>query len=441
MVNDLPTIAVLGLWHLGAVTAACTASAGFETVGCDLDPTVVANLKLASAPLFEPGLDDLLQKGIVSNKLSFADSFEALCDSDIVWVCFDTPVDEDDNADVEFVFSNIMSASKHMKSGSIILISSQIPLGTSQKLRTELARDDISIAVSPENLRLGSAIDAFTNPGRIIVGVENKVCEKKLEPLMSQLCDHIIWMTVPSAEMTKHAINGFLAMSVAYTNELATLSERFGANAYEVEKALKSESRIGPKAYVRPGEAFAGGTLARDLNYIVDLGKKVGFEPQVATAILQSNHNHRFWAYNSITHLASTRSFNVSKMQIALLGVAYKPGTSTIRRSNAINVASKLADDGFTIKAHDPEVKSLENYSSERLTLVESLEEAIGRAQIILVMTPWQEYKSLTADFVFSAAGKTGSPDNSKLLLIDQQRIVSQFEDDERFEYCSFGRG
>eukprot|EP00521_Asterionellopsis_glacialis_P004007 CAMPEP_0195279540 /NCGR_PEP_ID=MMETSP0706-20130129/20525_1 /TAXON_ID=33640 /ORGANISM="Asterionellopsis glacialis, Strain CCMP134" /LENGTH=251 /DNA_ID=CAMNT_0040338059 /DNA_START=55 /DNA_END=807 /DNA_ORIENTATION=+ len=250
--TESPKIAVLGLWHLGVVTAACCASAGFQTTGFDTDDSLIADLNNAKAPLFEPGLDDLIGEGVNSNLLSFTQDVQSLNDADIVWVCFDTPVDDDDNADVDFVFDKIVSASKHMKSGAVILISSQIPLGTSQRLREALGNNELTIAVSPENLRLGHAIEVFKNPGRIVVGVENADCRAKLEHLMSVLCDNVIWMNLPSAELTKHAINGFLAMSVAYTNELATIGERYGANAYEVELALKSETRIGPKAYVRP---------------------------------------------------------------------------------------------------------------------------------------------------------------------------------------------
>jgi len=328
-----------------------------------------------------------------------------------------------------------------MKSGAVILISSQIPLGTSQRLRNALGNNELTIAVSPENLRLGHAIEVFRNPDRIVVGVENSECREKLEHFMSVLCDNIIWMNLPSAELTKHAINGFLAMSVAYTNELATIGERYGANAYEVEMALKSEIRIGPKAYVRPGEAFAGGTLARDLNYIVDLGQNVNFDAKVAMATLKSNNSHRLWAYHAIMHLVKTKGLNASGLQVALLGLAYKPGTSTLRRSNAINVANKLIEQEFTVKAHDPEVQSLDAYANDSLRLADTIEEAIKDAQIILIMTPWDDYKQIKVDFFRSTMRRFHGTETSGIVVIDQQRIAPQFEDEKGFNYVSFGRG
>lgn len=441
MMTESYNIAVLGLWHLGVVTAACCASAGFNTTGVDDDDKLISDLNNAKAPLFEPGLDQLITDGVNSNLLSFNQNYQSLMDADIVWVCYDTPVDDNDNANVDFIFQKIVSASKFMKPGAVILISSQIPLGTSQRLRKAINNNELSIAVSPENLRLGKAIDSFKNPGRIVVGVENCVCQEKLELLMNALCDQIIWMDLPSAELAKHAINGFLAMSIAYINELATIGERFGANAYEVEMALKSETRIGPKAYVRPGEAFAGGTLARDLNYIVDLGNAVNFDAKIISAILESNQSHLLWAYHAILHLAKTKGLDASDLQIAMLGIAYKPGTSTLRRSNAINVATKLVDQGFIVKAHDIEVKSLDTYANERLTLVDTMEEAIRDAHIILIMTPWDQYKQIQVDFVRSMMKETVSSHTSDLIVVDQQRIAPQFEGQTGFMYVSFGRG
>jgi UDPglucose 6-dehydrogenase len=262
-------IAVLGLWHLGSVTAACLASLGHDVLGVDDDAAVVAALNAGKPPVFEPGLAERIAQGVQLGKLRFADQASAIPpDTELVWVTYDTPVNEDDHADVEFVLSRVTAALAHLPPGVTVLVSSQLPAGSIRRLEQAaayLGGRAPGFACSPENLRLGKALDVFLKPDRIVVGVRGEPHRSRIAAMLQPLGAHIEWMSVESAEMTKHAINAFLATSVVFANELAAICEQLGADAKEVERGLKSESRIGPKAYLSPGGAFAGGTLARDV--------------------------------------------------------------------------------------------------------------------------------------------------------------------------------
>ena len=223
-------VCVQGLWHLGSVTAACLASVG-HTVAClDSDANTIVNLAHGKAPLFEPGLDDLLQTGTVNNKLSFSnDPCQALAGATVLWVAFDTPVDDDDQADVGFVQSQVQTVLPFLAEGAVVLVSSQMPVGSIRKLESfalqNLPGKNLSFACSPENLRLGKALDVFLRPDRIVVGIRNENTRQVLTKLLSPISEKIEWMSVESAEMTKHAINAFLATSVTFANEIAAICE------------------------------------------------------------------------------------------------------------------------------------------------------------------------------------------------------------------------
>ena len=261
-------ICVFGLWHLGCTTAACLAKHGFQVVGLDFDKDVVHNLQQGHAPLMEPGLDELIAYGLRQQTLRFSSQpEEALREVDLLWVTFDTPVDENDEADVGFVEQQLHRVLLFIPANTVVLISSQVPVGFTGRLEQEwqsrVPDKPLVLAYSPENLRLGKAIESFSNPERVIVGLRGDKGKEQITRVFSPFCSHIEWMSIESAEMTKHALNAFLAMSVAFTNELARVCERVGAEAKDVERGLRSEPRIGRKAYLSPGAAYAGTTADR----------------------------------------------------------------------------------------------------------------------------------------------------------------------------------
>jgi UDPglucose 6-dehydrogenase len=230
----------------------------------------------------------------------------------------------------------------HLRDRAVVLVSAQLPVGTVAALEAAFARSGgrrtVDFACSPENLRLGRAIHAFRNPGRIVIGVRNDRARQTLSPLLERLCDTLIWTRVESAEMAKHALNAFLASAITLTNELAVICEQVGAEAAEVEAALRSDPRIGTEAYVRAGPAFGGGTLARDIRYLLDLAQTTGLKAPLIASIIASNDAHRAWMLDTLhARLGSLRA-----RKLAVLGLAYKPGTDATRRSAAVELVRQL---------------------------------------------------------------------------------------------------
>ena len=265
-------IVVQGLWHLGSVTAACLAEAGLNVTGLDPDAGVVGHLREGQPPLHEPGLPELVRKGMAARLLSFSTDPAVVAGADLVWVAFDTPVDDEDRADPGYVERQVETLFPFLRDGAVVLISSQLPVGSTRRLATRFSAvasgRELAFAYSPENLRLGKAIEVFDHPERIIVGTEDRQPHPILAEVLGRFSDRLVWMSLESAEMVKHALNAFLATSVTFINEIASIAEKVGAQASDVEEGLKSEARIGRKAYLKPGAAFAGGTLARDVVFL-----------------------------------------------------------------------------------------------------------------------------------------------------------------------------
>jgi UDPglucose 6-dehydrogenase len=425
-------VCVFGLWHLGSVTAACLPCYGVDTVGLDPDAATVANLNKAVPPLFEPGLPELVVEGLKGGKLRFTtDANDAVGAADVVWVAIDTPVNDEDVADTGIVEAAVVkNIFPHLKSGAAVLVSSQMPVGSIARLEQAFAMvangRQVDFACSPENLRLGKAINVFTNPGRIIAGVRGDVARAKLEPLLSPICGNIFWIGVESAEMTKHALNAFLATSITFANEIATICERVGADSSEVERAIQSDPRIGNQSYVRAGFGFGGGTLARDVRFLEQAAKNNGVKLQVVGSVLDSNEAHRHWAFNRLTVLLG----GLEGKHIALLGLSYKPGTNAIRRSVAVDLIRLLGDVGAAVTAFDPTVKSLP--ADLKAVLALSAKDALKDADAAIIATEWPDYRDLTAED-FKVMART--------LVLDQSRFLSaNLSGKMGIEYITTGR-
>lgn len=378
-------ITVLGLWHLGCVTAACC-SRHFQVVGLDFDDEVIAGLRAGKAPLLEPGLDDLIADNIEARRLDFTTNAILACrDTDVLWVTYDTPVNDDDQADVTFVLDRVRQVLPNLSPGVLVLISSQLPVGTCAELEREYPQ--FRFAVSPENLRLGRAIEAFEKAERVVVGVRDDGKNALLERLFDSFTDRLIFMRTESAEMVKHALNSFLGLSITFINEVARLCEHVGADAAEVTAGLKSEPRIGSRAYLGAGGPFAGGTLARDVVTLGALGKKFDEALAVIPAIKTSNDTHRGW----ILRRLQTRFGDLAGRTFAILGLTYTPQTDTLRRSAAVELCHQLLAAGATVRAHDPAVRELPE--DLRALALGTLEETIGGADAAIVCTEWPQFR------------------------------------------------
>ena len=410
-------ICVQGLWHLGSVTAACLASVGHDVLGLGGDSNNLSNLNQGKAPLFEPGLDEMIQDEINQGHLRFAQSSrEALADAELLWVTFDTPVDEDDQADVELVLGKIKSVLPELNDGTVVLISSQIPVGSIKKLehfvKDNYIKKQICFAYSPENLRLGKSIDVFLNPDRIVVGTRNDETKEKLKKLFSPITNKIEWMSVESAEMTKHAINAFLATSVTFANELAAICELYGADAKEVERGLKTESRIGPRAYLSPGGPFAGGTLARDIDFLDKAAQEKALAVPLLQSVRVSNNEHKKWTKRKLSEKFTT----LNKLSIAIWGLTYKPETSTLRRSLAVALCDWLIEEGANVRVYDPAVQELPSHWNNQVDRFDSALEALKNTQVLVLGTEWAEFKE--------TAKKMLEVVNNDYMVIDANRYL-----------------
>jgi UDPglucose 6-dehydrogenase len=426
-------ICVVGLWHLGTVTAACLASAGFKVVGLDFDPEVVRSLQEGRPPVFEPDLAELVQQGIAKNQLRFsADPADALAEAEIVWIAYDTPVDEEDRADVEFVVDRVIRIFPHIGPNSLILVSSQLPAGSVRRLEEECARRmpdrSVSFGCSPENLRLGKAIAAFTKPDRVVVGLRNAEDRSRVSELLAPFTANIEWISVESAEMAKHALNAFLATSVTFINEIASICERAGADAKEVERALKSDIRIGPRAYLSPGSAFAGGTLARDIRFLTQLGAAHQLPPGLFPAVQASNEAHKKWNQRTLSFLFP----KLAGLKIGIWGLTYKAGTDTLRRSSSVELCQWLFQQGALPQVHDPAINILPKPLNQIATLHSTPESVLVSAAALVIATEWPIYRSVPTD----AVERMASP-----IVLDANRFLGEtIGRDSRVRYFTVGK-
>ena len=379
-------IVVAGLWHLGSVTAACCAR-HFQVTGLDFDASTIARLNEGKAPLFEPGLDELLAAGIAQQRLRFSDDPKTACaGADVLWLTEDTPVDDHDISDVEAVLEKLRRCLPHLPAGALVLVSSQLPVGTCRKLEAEFPQ--FHFACVPENLRLGRAIDAFEKAERFVVGLRTDAKKAVIETLLGPFTPQVLFMRTESAEMVKHALNSFLGVSITFINEIARLCERAGADAKEVSLGLKSDARIGPRSYLGPGGPFAGGTLARDVVTLSKLASDAHEQVFVLPAIKCSNDEHRGWAFRKL----QSRLGELRGKTIAVLGLVYTPNTDTLRRSAAVELCRVLLSAGARVQAFDPAVKSARPELAS-IPLLLSLAEAVRGADAAVVCTEWPAFR------------------------------------------------
>jgi len=425
-------VVVQGLWHLGSVTAACLAEAGHQVTGLDHDPATIARLGQGQAPVSEPGLNELIARNLAAGRLSFTTDVTTVATAEVVWVAHDTPVDSDDRADVGFVSKQVERLFPHLSPGTVVLISAQMPVGTAAQLEAAFraARPGVAVsfACSPENLRLGKAISVFTQPDRVVVGVRDDAAKARIANLLAPITDRIEWMSVESAEMTKHALNAFLAVSVTFANEIASVCEQVGADAKEVERGLKTEIRIGPRAYLAPGSAFAGGTLARDIAFLSSIGQAHGLDLPLVASVRPSNQAHKHWARRRLVQALGS----LHGISVAVWGLTYKPGTDTLRRSASVELCEDLASQGVRVLAFDPAVKALPAELGSKLQLADSALAAVAEASALVVSTEWPEFQKVDVDAALAVMKR-------KLILDPNRFLASKLNGRNDVEYLAVG--
>lgn len=425
-------VCVIGIWHLGAVTSACLSSLGHFVTGWDDNLQNVDNLNKGIPPLYEPGLGKLIESEIQHCRLVYTiDLKSAVSNAEILWVTFDTPVDQNDRADVDYVFNRLKQALKYLPNEAIIIISSQLPVGSIRSLEKYVSEfyPDKSYYFScvPENLRLGKALNVFLNPDRLIVGFRNSSKKHFLNDFLLTITKKIEWMSIESAEMTKHAINAFLATSVTFINEIASICEAVGADAKEVERGLKTEDRIGPKAYLSPGGPFSGGTLARDVQFLTSTAAFQKLPIPLVESILQSNEAHKSWAKRKFLHYFR----DLKGIVVALWGLTYKADTDTLRRSLSVELCNWLLEQGATLHIVDPAVKVLPDDWRSGVIRFDSPFDALSNANALVIGTEWPFFRECVKENLNSRL--------EKVLILDPNRFIFDLIDPEKFKYLAVG--
>ena len=388
-------IATAGLWHLGSVVSACLASLGHTVRGTDPDAACVRELAAGTPPVFEPGLAALVAGQMRAGRLAFAPGCrEAFADAEFIFVTFDTPVDDDDQSNLSPIENTFREIAAHAPAGVTIVLMSQVPVGTCAdlvaELRSRAPQLDFTLIYQPENLRLGEALETFLRPDFLIFGAEPPADPARWKRAYEGIDAPHLVMRWASAEMSKHALNSFLATSISFVNELSELAEVCGADIREVAAALKRDRRIGPHAFLRPGPGFAGGTLGRDIQALRRLGARSGRRTPQLDATLAVNRAR----LEQVAEKLREACGGLARRRIALLGLTYKPGTSTLRRSHAIEFARRLADEGAEIAAFDPQVREAQPETAG-IQVCSSAEEAACGADAVVLLTPWPEFRAL----------------------------------------------
>ncbi len=375
--------------------SAALAQLGHTVRATDFDPEVVRRLQCGSAPIYEPELSERMAQRTQQGRLSFVSSCrEAFLGAEFIFITFDTPVDDNDESDLTPIVSAFDAIAKDAPSGVEIVVMSQVPVGTcaqlAERVRARAPRLRFSIVYHPENLRLGEALRTFLEPDFLLVGTEDEAAADRLLGLYAGVPAAVLKTSTRSAEFAKHALNAFLATSISFINELAELAEACGADIRDVARVMRRDRRIGPHAFLSPGPGFSGGTLGRDIQTLRGLGELAGRRTPQLDATLTVNRERLARLVDAVRQACG----GLCGMRVGLLGLTYKPGTDTLRRSHALALARRLVQAGAEVRAYDPKMVEARP-ETFGLALCADAYQAAEAADALLVATPWPEFKNL----------------------------------------------
>lgn len=424
-------IGVIGLWHLGCVISASWVKLGYSVIGFDYDFERVRKLNEGIPPIFEPNLKETIEQGLKDKLLSFSNNITSLSACDFIFLSYDTPVRDDDSSDTSILEKSVRDVRSVMKHESVLIISSQSPAGFCSILRNILkeSNDSLELAYSPENLRLGEAIECYLKPGRIILGTASNVAEQKCINLFKNITNEIISMNLESAEMVKHGINSFLAMSIVFANSMSDICEIKNARIDDVIQGMKSDTRIGDRAYLSPGIGFSGGTLGRDLKVLNEANENSNGFAKLFGFIHRSNIERKDEIVKKIKNVLG----DLNHKTIGVLGLTYKPGTSTLRRSLPLEIVDSLIKEGSNIKVFDPKADYSELTFTPKFSIKESIEEVSFNADLILILTEWQQFKEFDWSKIFNQPNRN--------IIFDAKNCLNEKQiKNTGFQYYSIGR-
>ena len=373
-------IGVAGLWHLGVMYAVGLAEIGHEVIAYDPSLESISILNNGDVLVHEPLLREMLLANLKTGGLKFTNLERNLEEIDLLILTYDTPVDDEDNADAEYVITEFARIAENSLPNTHVLVSSQLPVGSCEQIENILEKFGHTggVTAQPENLRLGKAVESFFNPKRIIAGTFDGKPNHVVEGVFKGINAPIIWMHRRSAEVTKHALNAFLATSVTFMGELSEICELVGADAKEVEIGLKSDPRIGISAYLSTGLGFAGGTLARDVLKLSSLQSEIRSEPAIFTSLMISNRHNNNWISRSL----ETIPVELDGLKICFWGVSYTDNTDTLRRSEIYRLMKELVKNNVITYVENLAIK---DEIDSRMIREENLEKSLRDIDILIV--------------------------------------------------------
>jgi UDPglucose 6-dehydrogenase len=392
-------LSVVGTGYLGATHAACMSSLGFTVVGVDTDAQKITQLSRGELPFYEPGLDTLLASEIKTGRLSFTTDFSAVADADVHFICVGTPQSKDGlAADLTYVKASVAAIAPYLKSGSLVVGKSTVPVGTAQMLRDELAisAPDADLAWNPEFLREGFAVEDTLTPNRLVVGVVNDRAEAILKEVYAPviaLGTPWIRADLPTAELVKVAANSFLATKISFINAMAEVCEAAGGDVTVLAKAIGYDPRIGNR-FLQAGIGFGGGCLPKDIRAFMARAEELGAKQalEFLREIDQINLRAR---QRVIDVVRADLSDDLTKYKIAVLGATFKPDSDDVRDSPALDIAAQLHAAGANVVVHDPKGIEPARKRFPTLAFEENVKVAVKDADAILHLTEWKEYREL----------------------------------------------
>jgi len=421
-------LAVIGCGYLGATHAACMSSLGFEVIGVDTDPTKIAMLSKGELPFYEPGLDTLLSSEIKTGRLTFTTDFSAVADADIHFICVGTPQSKDGlAADLTYVKAAVAAIAPHLKSGSLVVGKSTVPVGTAQSLRDQLAKSapESDLAWNPEFLREGFAVEDTLTPNRLVVGVANDRAEELLKEVYKPIIDlGTPWIRadLPTSELVKVAANSFLATKISFINAMAEVCEAAGGDVTVLAKAIGYDPRIGNR-FLQAGIGFGGGCLPKDIRAFMARAEELGAKQ--ALEFLREIDAINLRARQRVIDVVRTElTDDLTSYTIAVLGAAFKPDSDDVRDSPALDIAAQLQAAGALVVVHDP--KAMENARKRfpNLGFAASVQECVKDADLILHLTEWREYRELDPKTLASLVKKKIIIDGRNALDRDKWRAA-----------------
>ena len=390
-------ISVVGTGYVGLVVGACLAETGNTVCCADIDAKKIDGLKKNVLPIYEPGLEPLVERNQREGRLSFTTTLQdAIESAEVLFIAVGTPPDEDGSADLKYVLQVASLVGRFMTREMVIVTKSTVPVGSAAKVAAEIAREakfPFHLCSNPEFLKEGTAVEDFMRPDRVVLGVESPRARQVMTEVYAPFVrtgKPILVMDIPSAEMTKYAANGMLATRISFMNEIANLCDKLGANVDAVRKGVGSDSRIG-QSFLFPGPGYGGSCFPKDVKALVSMGEGCGVPLEVLAAVESANERQKRVLVQKVRDALGKE---LEGRRIALWGLAFKAGTDDMREAPALTLIEALLDEGVSICAHDPAaVNHARALLGNRIDYAETNYEALVGADALVVVTDWNEYR------------------------------------------------